>query len=179
MAIAWNRWTRKLHRWGAMLTVVPLLLVIATGLLLQVKKQVSWVQPKTETGSGQIPHIGWDQILSTTASVTAAEVETWADVDRLDVRPDKGLLKVRCKNNWEVQIDLNDGSILASNYRRSDIIESLHDGSFFSESVKLFVFLPTGVILLGLWSTGVYLWWLPLIAKRRKYNRIKQNQNPS
>ncbi len=179
MAIAWNRWTRKLHRWGAVLTAVPLLLVIATGLLLQVKKQVTWVQPKTETGSLQIPQVRWEQILMAVASVPAAEVGSWADIERLDVRPAKGIVKIRCQNNWEVQVDLADGNILSSNYRRSDFIESLHDGSYFSETVKLFIFLPTGILLLGLWFTGVYLWCLPVIAKRRKFKRLKLNRNAS
>lgn len=46
-----NKWTRKLHRWGALLTAVPLLLVIVTGLLLQVKKEAAWIQPPTMRGS--------------------------------------------------------------------------------------------------------------------------------
>ena len=179
MAIAWNRLSRKLHRWGAMIIFVPLLLVIATGLLLQVKKQFSWIQPTTQTGSTQFPQIGWDQILSTTASVPAAEVESWSDIERLDVRPARGLVKIRCKNRWEVQVDLNDGKLLSSSYRRSDLIESLHDGSYFSDAVKLWIFLPTGIILLGLWLTGAYLWWLPFGVKRKKASRQKQNPNAS
>ena len=38
---------RKTHRWGAVLVAVPFLLVLVSGLLLQVKKQVPWVQPAT------------------------------------------------------------------------------------------------------------------------------------
>jgi uncharacterized iron-regulated membrane protein len=37
--------SRKLHRWGALSIAMPFLLVLLTGLLLQVKKQVPWVQP--------------------------------------------------------------------------------------------------------------------------------------
>ena len=40
------------------------------------------------------------------------------DIDRLDVRPGKGMLKVRCKNSWEVQIDANSGKVLQVAYRR-------------------------------------------------------------
>jgi uncharacterized iron-regulated membrane protein len=56
-------------------------------------------------------------------------------------------------------------------HRRSDWIEQLHDGSFFSETAKLFVFFPNGLILLGLWLTGAYLWWLPIGAKQKKESR--------
>ncbi len=56
-------------------------------------------------------------------------------------------------------------------YRRSDLIESIHDGSFFHDRAKLWVFLPAGLILIGLWVTGVYLWLLPHLVKRRRKER--------
>ena len=40
-------------------------------------------------------------------------------------------MKVRAKNNWEIQLDLEKGTILKTAFRRSDIIEQLHDGSWF------------------------------------------------
>lgn len=168
MASTWNRWSRKLHRWGALLTFIPLFLVIVSGLLLQVKKQVAWIQPTTVNGIERTPSINWQQLLDSTSTVPDAAVRTWDDIDRVDVRPGKGMAKVQCRNRWEVQIDLKSGEVLAANYRRSDFIESLHDGSFFSDAAKLWVFLPNGLILMGLWCTGVYLWWLPIGVKRRK-----------
>jgi uncharacterized iron-regulated membrane protein len=63
---------------------------------------------------------------------------------------------------------LADGRILSSAYRRSDWIEQLHDGSFFGDWAKLWLFLPNGIVLLGLWITGAYLWYLPFYAKRKK-----------
>jgi uncharacterized iron-regulated membrane protein len=179
MSISWNRWTRKLHRWGALVACVPLLLVILTGLLLQVKKQVSWIQPPTMVGSATIPGIHWDQILDVAKSVAAADVDSWQDIDRLDVRPDKGLAKVQCKNHWEIQIDLQSGVILSSTYRRSDLIESLHDGSFFTRVTKLWIFLPSGIVLLGLWISGAYLWWLPIGVKRKKKRKQKMASTSS
>ncbi len=74
----------------------------------------------------------------------------WKDIERIDVRPGHGAAKVQCKNHWEVQIDLSTGDVLSSTYRRSDLIESLHDGSFFSDAAKLWIFLPNGLILLAL-----------------------------
>jgi uncharacterized iron-regulated membrane protein len=168
MPFSWNRWSRKLHRWGAILTCAPLLLVIVSGILLQVKKQSTWIQPATIRGQGKTPEIDWPTLLESTSQVTEAEVASWADIDRVDVQPGKGVAKVQSKNSWEVQVDLQTGEILASNYRRSDLIESLHDGSFFSDAAKLWLFLPNGLILLGLWCTGIYLWWLPIGARRKK-----------
>ncbi len=167
-------WARKLHRWGAIVCTIPLLLVIASGLLLQIKKQIEWVQPPTRQGASanETPRQSWSEILEITRAVETAEVAGWKDIDRLDVRPEKGVVKVRCKNRWELQIDLQSGDVLSSTYRRSDLIESLHDGSFFTESAKAWIFLPNGIILIGLWGTGVWLWYLPLRNRRKKRPRV-------
>ena len=74
------------------------------------------------------------------------------------------------KNNWEIQIDIETSEIYSSNYRRSDIIESIHDGSFFSEVVKYGWFLPSGILLLTLSLTGIYMFFIPIL-KRRKRNK--------
>ncbi len=166
-----KRLIRKLHRWGAIVTLVPMLLVIVTGLLLQVKKEFAWVQPPTQRGKSQAMEVDWRTILEAAKQVEEAEVNDWNDIARLDVRPDRGLIKIFCNNHWELQIDSADGSLLSSTYRRSDWIESLHDGSFFADWAKLYIFLPNGFILLGLWFTGVYLWWLPIGVKRKKQRK--------
>jgi hypothetical protein len=165
------KWNRKLHRWGALLTFAPLAIIITSGLLLQLKKDWSWVQPPTLRGQGQELTLGWDEILEATINVPEAEVQGWDDIDRLDVRPEKGLVKVRCNNRWEVQLDAETGAVLSSTRRRSDLIESIHDGSWFHDRAKLWIWLPTAIILCGLWGTGVYLWLLPHLFRRRR--RVK------
>lgn len=159
---------RKLHRWGAILTAVPLLVVIATGIVLQVKKDVDWIQPPTQRGAGGSPSVPFGDVLAAAMSVPEAAIRGWDDIDRLDVRPAKGIIKVRAKNRYEVQVDARTADVLQVAYRRSDLIESLHDGSFFHDRAKLWIFLPTAVILFALWGTGIYLWLLPHLAKRRR-----------
>jgi uncharacterized iron-regulated membrane protein len=162
------KWNRKVHRWGAVIAALPLLVIMASGVVLQLKRESAWIQPPTQLGTGTELLLPWDQVLEVTMGVPEAGVESWADIDRLDVRPSKGMLKVRCKNRWEVQIDTSSGKVLSSTLRRSDWIESIHDGSWFHDSFKLWVFLPTGLILCGLWVTGVYLWLLPHLVRRRR-----------
>jgi uncharacterized iron-regulated membrane protein len=168
------KWNRKLHRWGALITCLPVLVIFVTGTILQLKKDWAWVQPPTERGqiAGTLS-LSWEAILAAAASVPEAEISTWADVDRLDVRPGRGILKVRANNRWEVQIDGNTGQVLSSNYRRSDLIEQLHDGSWFADGTKLWIWLPVSFILCGLWATGVYLWLLPHLARRRRKQQAR------
>ncbi len=166
--VLFNKWNRRLHRWGAIAVGLPLLLVIATGLLLQLKKQLDWVQPPEMRGVGGEPSISLDDMLAAARSVPEAGVASWDDIDRVDLRPGKGMAKIRTRNAWEVQVDTATGEVLHAAVRRSDLIESLHDGSYFGEWAKLGVFLPSGVVLGVLWITGLWLWWMPHAARRRR-----------
>jgi uncharacterized iron-regulated membrane protein len=161
-------WNRKLHRWGSIAVALPFFVVICTGLLLQLKKQLAWVQPPEQKTAVHVPTVTMEQILATAQSVPEAKVSSWADIDRLDVRPGKGIVKVATVTHWELQMELATGTLLQSAYRRSDLIETLHDGSFFHPLVKLGVFFPAAVIVFGLWITGMYLFLLPFRARANK-----------
>lgn len=166
-----------MHRWGAIIFFIPLALVVGSGLLLQVKKQVPWVQPPTKKGAAPaaIPTLTWPQVLAAVQSIPEAQINQWADIDRLDIRVDRGIAKVLSHNRWEVQVDLTTGEVLHSAYRRSDLIESLHDGTFFGDWAKLGLFLPNGIALALLLLTGMYLWYLPIRSRLRKKARAAVN----
>jgi hypothetical protein len=110
-----------------------------------------------------------ERILTSVRNVSELNVASWDDVNRIDVRPGKGVAKVWLKSGYEVQVDLGTGSVLHSAYRRSDLIESLHDGSFFAgDWTKLGLFLPSGVALLLLWASGLWMFWVPFSVKWKK-----------
>ena len=132
------------------------------------KKDLAWIQPPTQRGTTNELTLGFERILKIAKSVPEAKIDGWDDIDRLDVRPSKGMLKVRGANGWEIQIDAATGDILQVACRRSDLIESLHDGSFFHDKVRLCLFLPSALVLLGLWLTGIYLFFLPSLARRKR-----------
>lgn len=163
-----NRW---LHYWLSLAILIPVVVILGSGLLLVLKKDIDWIQPSTQRGSTSELALGFDEILAAAMTVEDAGFQSWKDVDRLDVRPKKGVVKVRGKNSWEVQIDTTTGEVLGAAYRRSDMIEAIHDGSFFGDPVKYWVVLPTAVILLVMWRTGVYLFVLPYLQKRRNQRR--------
>lgn len=174
-----SKLNRDVHRWGSILIAVPLIVVIVSGVILQLKKEFAWIQPSTQSGSSDTLTLSFEQILAATQAVPEAAVSSWNDIDRLDVRPAKGVVKVRCRNRWEVQLDTTTGDVLQVAYRRSDLIESIHDGSFFHDAFKLWVVLPTGIILAVLWVTGIYLFFLPHYAKWKKRARKKRAANPT
>ena len=172
MKIKWQKLHRKTHYWGALLCALPIVVVLGTGLLLQVKKQFSWIQPTTIKTQSRTPQISFEEILTISKTIPEANITQWADIERLDVRPSKGVIKVRSNTDWEVQLDQGSGAVLAVNYRRSDVIESIHDGSFFSDSAKLYIFLPAAVILSWLWISGMYLFFKTLIVRRKHKQKM-------
>ena len=177
----YRRISRHFHLWAALVILLPVLVVISTGILLQVKKEFDWIQPPTKKTGIHALNINFKDILLAASSVEEAQIKTWADIDRLDVRPNKGILKIQVRGNWEVQMDHQTGEVLSVSFRRSDIIESIHDGSFFHDKVKLAVFLPAATVLLILWVTGIYLFSITELAKwrsRKKQKTSKRAHSP-
>jgi hypothetical protein len=167
--VQFNILNRKTHYWASFIVALPLLVMISSGLLLQSKKHWSWVQPAEQRGVGTAPAIDLEGILASVKQAPGMNVKSWDDVNRLDVRPSRGIAKVLLNSGWEVQVDLGTGRVLQTAYRRSDLIESIHDGSFFGgDWTKLGLFLPAGTVLLLLWLSGLWMWWIPFIAKRRR-----------
>ena len=163
-----SKLSRVLHRWGSIIALLPITIIIVSGIVLQLKKVSPYIQPLTQRGAGTEPTIGFERILEVARTVPEAEIESWEDVDRLDVRPGKGVVKVRCKNRYEVQIDTETAEILQVAVRRSDLIESIHDGTYFNDLFKLWVFLPAGIVLAMLVITGFYLFLLPYLVRRKR-----------
>lgn len=160
---------RKIHHWGSIFVALPLLLMIGAGILLMLKKEVNWIQPETVAGSQTgVPSLTMAELFAAAQAVPEANIGEWHTLKRVDFKPGKGLVKFVGSNNWEVQVDTHTGDILQVAFRRSDVIESLHDGSFFSDATKLYLFLPAGILLFVLWATGLYLFFLPHIKKRQK-----------
>jgi len=173
----WKIFLRQVHYWLSALIVIQFIIIVGSGSFLLLKKQFSWIQPPTQVGSADTPTVSFDRILEIARSVAVAEITDWNDIDRLDVRPTKGMLKIRAKNGWEIQVDTSTGDVLQTSYRRSDFIESIHDGTYFHENMKLWVFFPTAIILIIIWCTGVYLFVLPFWMKAKKRRKMRCAQS--
>ena len=164
-----KRLLRQIHYWLSLAIAVRAAIIFFAGIFLMLKKEIEWVQPATQSGivADQVPEISFDQMVEAARNHPEAQIEAWTDIDRIDVRVGKGVAKLRANSGWEVQVDTRTGDVLNVAYRRSDLIEQIHDGSFFSDAVKLYVFLPTGILLIAMWGTGLYLFLLPRFRKKK------------
>lgn len=160
------RAARRYHRYIGIFLLVLALISAFTGLLLAWKKQSALLQPPTLKGAGG-ELIEWRplaELAETARQVFVAKYPDQKDnnIDRIDVRPSKGIVKVLFEKGWwEVQVDGVTGEALSISKRHSDWIEALHDGSIISEGFKLLSMNILGFGLLFLLITGFFLWYGP------------------
>lgn len=167
---------RTIHHWVSIFIAMPLLLIIVSGLFLQLKKDINWIQPPSVRGeSDATPMVSHEVLLAAATSIPQTAGLKWSEFDRIDYKVDRGMVKFMTLEGWEVQVDTTNGSILSVAERRSDFFEKLHDGSYFGDTVKYYVILPTAVCLFSLWITGLYMFIYPYVkrASNKKNKRLK------
>jgi uncharacterized iron-regulated membrane protein len=166
------RISRKIHRTTGAILFFFFFIVSITGLLLGWKKHSGGlILAKTHTGKSTNQQ-EWlpIHILQEKAVIAAREQispELSPVLDRIDIRPDKGVAKfVFVKGYWGVQLDCTTGEVLHIERRRSDFIENLHDGSYLDAvlqtgngEIKLVYTSIMGLALLTFTITGFWLWF--------------------
>ncbi len=169
---------RDIHHWASPIVMLPLGIMIIAGIFLMLKKDIEWIQPATqrsEMASAQVPDTSLAELYAAAAAIEELEITSWDQFDRIDIRSDRGIAKFIAPNRWEAQIDLVTLDVLSLEYRRSDLFEQIHDGSFFADWIKTFIFLPVGVVLLVLWATGIWLFLEPYLKRwQRKKQRARR-----
>ncbi|MBU0741195.1 PepSY domain-containing protein [bacterium] len=162
---------RDAHKWTGIVLGVVILNIAATGFLLLIKKDHAWLQPPTQTGAA-----GGVEAFITTQDLFAAVFaqdhpgfRTLDDIDRVDFRPGKRVFKVRSGHgHGEIQVDAVTGAVLSVATRRSDLIEDLHDGSFYGEWAHGWLMPAASAALLLLLCSGLYIWLQPKSRQSRR-----------
>ena len=169
---------RKLHRFLAYAVILPCGVTFATGLVLLLRQDFEWIQPKSQMASAAgLPTVPITSALKL-AQKAYLESTTHTPFDEgnlpkpssLEVRPTKGTWTVRFSDGFEVQLDGMTGALLSARPRRTGWLIELHQGSWFHPGAMKAVFLPSGVFLLILWLTGAWM-LLPKRGRKRKAER--------
>jgi uncharacterized iron-regulated membrane protein len=165
----------EIHKWIGIVLGLVLMMSAVTGVLLLVKKDYHWIQPGTQRGtegpSEKLAPI--HDVYQAIFALDLPEFQSEADIDRIDFRPDKRVHKVRSiHDNLEVQVDAISCAILGDvNVRRSDWLETIHDGQFFGEFVHDYIMVIVAIATVVLAFTGYLIWLWPKILKRRARKR--------
>lgn len=171
---------RKIHKVTATLTFIVIFIVAVTGIVLAWKKHSgNAIQPKTQRGTAT-EAAAWLSLDSLQtlglAALTKHDASLSPELDRMDVRPDKGIVKfVFTQHYWEVQLDCATGETLYVGRRYSDLFEQIHDGSIVDRLLgikgdwfKLSFSNLTGWSLVLFTITGVWLWLGPIWMRKQR-----------
>lgn len=158
-----------LHRWLGVAVGVILMMVAVTGFLLLVKKDYAFLQPPVVRGVDGPPtalrplHEVYDAVFALGLPQLASE----ADIERVDFRPDKRVHKVLSRHDHlEVQVCAITLRTSGPSVRRSDWLESLHDGSWFGGFAHDRLWPVCAFILLFLGGSGYVMWLWPKWKRR-------------
>ncbi len=155
------------HLWGGVLVTVLLLVVAVTGIMLNHKRAIGLMPeaehrvPESFAASLPLPE------LAARAAAASGLPGEMAEVDRMDVRPGKGLIKVRFSDpaTTEVTLDLASGAVLLVGERGDVFIEQLHSGEAFGDGwILLSDVAAVGIVLLLI--SGYWLWLAPRWRRR-------------
>ncbi len=166
---------RKTHLWVSIIVALPLLLRLVTGVALQVRKPVDFIQPTTEVGVARYePEVTHAQILAALKTVPEMRVDSWKDVKQIDYRPKKGVLKVHNYHDLETQVDAKTGEVIRTSKRWNNLLARIHDGSEWG--MRLWFFLPAGLLIIYLWISGFYLGIIETLRKLRVRRQRKAQE---
>ncbi|MGB3183644.1 MAG: PepSY-associated TM helix domain-containing protein [Cyclobacteriaceae bacterium] len=164
---------RKIHRYSGIALFVFFFIIGITSVLLGWKKHSGDVlMPETRKGTPATLS-EWLPMDSLQNIAFEALADSAYTLDRIDVRPGKGVAKFRFdQENMEVQVDGGTGEVLNKGPRRADLIESIHDGSYVDDLlgtggvIKVFYSTLTGLSLTMFVISGFWLWYGPKRMRR-------------
>ena len=163
----WQRAMFYAHLWVGVLLTAVLLVIAVTGVLLNHKRGLGLMPDVAHTPTAPFASALPLATLVDSATAAAGLTGDGAAVDRMDVRPDKGFVKVRFSDPavTEVTVDLATGAALHVGERGDVFMEQLHSGELFgSRWVLLSDIGAIGLVLLLI--SGYWLWLAPRWRRR-------------
>lgn len=169
---------RKIHRTTGAFLFIFFFVISITGLLLGWKKHSgNLILAKSYKGTSTdlkawLPIDSLHTIAGNTLHDSVSS-DLSMELERIDIRKDKGMVKFVFVNYWGIQLDGATGAVLHIERRASDYIENIHDGSildyYFKTSNQQFKLVYTTVMGLALFIftvTGFWLWYGPKRMRR-------------
>lgn len=164
------------HLWLGVLSTIALIAIAITGILLNHKRGLGLMpdtphQPTGAFGSA----IPLEQLaVAALEAAPPASRPGWAPgdpadvalIDRMDVRPRDGVVKVRLRDkaSMEMTVDINSGRVIDVGRRGDVFLEKLHSGEAFGASFVILSDLAAAALVLTL-ITGYWLWLVPKLHR--------------
>lgn len=151
------------HLWIGIVGTILLVLIAITGILLNHKRALGLMPdvPKLEQG-GLTDALTLERLSMVAVDTLARLVGRRVEVDRMDVRPEAGYVKVRMDDSatTEVTVALASGAVLHVGSRGDVFLERVHSGEILGANWILLSDLAAVALVLTL-VTGYWLWVAP------------------
>ena len=150
------------HLWLGVLFTVALLSISITGILLNHKRELGLMPDVNHDPAGQFTAALPLAVLADKARAATSPAIAETQIDRMDVRPRNGYVKVRFRDpaSTEVTVDINGGRVLHVGPRGDVFLERLHSGEAFGDKWVLLSD-AAAIALTILLITGYWLWLVP------------------
>lgn len=168
---------RKVHRITGATLFIFFFIIAGTGLLLGWKKNSGDILgSKTYVGTTTelkdwLPLNQLQSIANSHLKQALPDTKE-LELDRIDIRQDKGVAKFIFDDYYGIQIDGATGALLHVDRRRADFVENVHDASLLDNYlntggyIKLFYATIMSLALLLFTVTGFWLWYGPKRMRR-------------
>lgn len=159
---AWARWMFYGHLWLGVLFTGLLLIISLTGVLLNHKRPLGLMPDVPNQPAGAFARALPLAELARRAEAAVGPSIAGEGVDRMDVRPGDGLVKVRFDDRavHEVTVDVVSGRVLHVGERNDVFLEKLHSGEIFGDD-GILLSDAAAIALVVLLVSGYWLWLYP------------------
>jgi uncharacterized iron-regulated membrane protein len=165
------------HLWLGVLSTFALIAISVTGILLNHKRGLGLMPDVPHAPTGEFSDaISVEQWAA--AALAAAPPEArpgWAPgdpvpiglIDRMDVRPRNGFVKVRLRDkaSMEMTVDINSGQVIHTGRRGDVFLEKLHTGEIFGGQAFVILSDIAAIALVLTLITGYWLWLVPKLSR--------------
>ena len=163
--------TRFLHRWIGFLASLFLAVISITGFFLAMKDRFSFMRPPVQEAVAlerAMDILPVAEVLDIAFAKGYPELNEIGDVDRVDYRPKDNVFKVVSNEGYrEIQVDGVKGTIVSDAFRNDQLMEDIHDMSFFADLMHGYL-LPTVALALTFLSlTGIGIFFTPILRRWR------------
>ncbi len=166
-----------IHLWLGVLSTVALIAISITGILLNHKRGLGLMPDVRHKPTGEFAGSIPLERLAHAALLAAPEAARggWKDgepvdvsvIDRMDVRPRNGYVKVRLrdKTSTEVTVDIASGTVLHVGARGDVFLEQLHSGEALGGANFVILSDIAAIALVLTLITGYWLWLVPKLSR--------------
>jgi len=143
---------------------------VVTGILLILRSKFGFIQTPTP----KVESVAIEKVRTISEVLTKLKNNSIeeSNISSIIYKPAKNIYAIRTKDYQEIILHPETLEILSMGPKYSTLLIQIHEGTYFSKSVRDYIFLPTSLSLLFLWVTGMILFF----RSEKRFKRVKRHK---